>query len=161
MILDGRSADAIDQAARRLAEGGLVAFPTETVYGLGADAGSDAAVAGIFAAKGRPSDHPLIVHVADADESVEIETIEPAPPEPAASTTPSHRARTAGISPAGSACTMLPTVVPRLPLVSVVAEITFLVSATSRNTGAVGRPLALPSRAASASSKSPVEMPFR
>jgi L-threonylcarbamoyladenylate synthase len=49
-----------------LAAGGLVAFPTETVYGLGADAGSDAAVAQIFAAKGRPADHPLIVHVADA-----------------------------------------------------------------------------------------------
>ena len=47
-----------------LRAGGLVAFPTETVYGLGADAASDAAVAGIFAAKGRPSDHPLIVHVA-------------------------------------------------------------------------------------------------
>jgi L-threonylcarbamoyladenylate synthase len=46
--------------------GGLVAFPTETVYGLGADASSDAAVAKIFAAKGRPADHPLIVHVADA-----------------------------------------------------------------------------------------------
>jgi L-threonylcarbamoyladenylate synthase len=44
----------------------LVAFPTETVYGLGARADDDAAVAGIFAAKGRPSDHPLIVHVADA-----------------------------------------------------------------------------------------------
>jgi L-threonylcarbamoyladenylate synthase len=43
-----------------------VAFPTETVYGLGADAGNDAAVAQIFAAKGRPADHPLIVHVADA-----------------------------------------------------------------------------------------------
>jgi L-threonylcarbamoyladenylate synthase len=49
-----------------LASGGLVAFPTETVYGLGADAGNDAAVAQIFAAKGRPADHPLIVHVADA-----------------------------------------------------------------------------------------------
>jgi L-threonylcarbamoyladenylate synthase len=49
-----------------LAAGGLVAFPTETVYGLGADAGSDQAVSGIFAAKGRPSDHPLIVHVSDA-----------------------------------------------------------------------------------------------
>jgi L-threonylcarbamoyladenylate synthase len=46
--------------------GGLLAFPTETVYGLGADASSDAAVAKIFAAKGRPADHPLIVHVADA-----------------------------------------------------------------------------------------------
>ncbi len=49
-----------------LASGGLVAFPTETVYGLGADAGNDAAVAQIFAAKGRPADHPLIVHVAEA-----------------------------------------------------------------------------------------------
>jgi L-threonylcarbamoyladenylate synthase len=49
-----------------LAAGGLVAFPTETVYGLGADAASERAVAGIFAAKGRPSDHPLIVHVPDA-----------------------------------------------------------------------------------------------
>jgi len=66
MILDGREASAIAQAAQVLAGGGLVAFPTETVYGLGADAGNDAAVAGIFAAKGRPSDHPLIVHVPDA-----------------------------------------------------------------------------------------------
>ncbi len=53
-------------AAARLKAGGLVAFPTETVYGLGADASNDAAVAQIFAAKGRPADHPLIVHVADA-----------------------------------------------------------------------------------------------
>jgi L-threonylcarbamoyladenylate synthase len=66
MILDGRHQDAIARAAQVLAAGGLVAFPTETVYGLGADAGSDQAVAGIFAAKGRPSDHPLIVHVPDA-----------------------------------------------------------------------------------------------
>lgn len=66
MIVDGKSPDAIRQAAQVLAGGGLVAFPTETVYGLGADAGSDAAVGGIFAAKGRPSDHPLIVHVPDA-----------------------------------------------------------------------------------------------
>ncbi len=64
MIRDGRSAPAIEEAAGVLAAGGLVAFPTETVYGLGADAASDAAVGGIFAAKGRPSDHPLIVHVA-------------------------------------------------------------------------------------------------
>ncbi|MDB5891118.1 MAG: threonylcarbamoyl-AMP synthase [Polaromonas sp.] len=53
-------------AARCIQAGGLVAFPTETVYGLGADASSDEAVARIFAAKGRPADHPLIVHVADA-----------------------------------------------------------------------------------------------
>ena len=56
----------IDEAVRRLREGGLVAFPTETVYGLGADASNAAAVARIFAAKGRPADHPLIVHVASA-----------------------------------------------------------------------------------------------
>jgi L-threonylcarbamoyladenylate synthase len=66
MIVDGREDSSVAQAARVLAAGGLVAFPTETVYGLGADAGSDSAVAGIFAAKGRPSDHPLIVHVPDA-----------------------------------------------------------------------------------------------
>ncbi|HSV34196.1 MAG TPA: L-threonylcarbamoyladenylate synthase [Ramlibacter sp.] len=66
MILDGAAAAAIDQAARALVRGELVAFPTETVYGLGADASSDSAVARIFAAKGRPSDHPLIVHVPDA-----------------------------------------------------------------------------------------------
>lgn len=52
-------------AAQALAAGQLVAFPTETVYGLGARADDDAAVARIFAAKGRPSDHPLIVHVCD------------------------------------------------------------------------------------------------
>jgi L-threonylcarbamoyladenylate synthase len=66
MILAGASPAAIEQAAQALAAGELVAFPTETVYGLGADAGSDSAVAKIFAAKGRPSDHPLIVHVPDA-----------------------------------------------------------------------------------------------
>lgn len=64
MIVDGQSLAAIDAAADLLRAGGLVVFPTETVYGLGADASSDAAVAGIFRAKGRPSDHPLIVHVA-------------------------------------------------------------------------------------------------
>ena len=68
MILNGQDAGAVAQAAAVLAGGGLVAFPTETVYGLGADASSDVAVASIFAAKGRPSDHPLIVHVASAAE---------------------------------------------------------------------------------------------
>ena len=53
------------EAARILASGGLTAFPTETVYGLGADARNSEAVAGIYAAKGRPSFNPLIVHVAD------------------------------------------------------------------------------------------------
>jgi len=54
----------IERAAAILRAGGLVAFPTETVYGLGADASNPAAVAKIFAAKGRPQDHPLIVHLA-------------------------------------------------------------------------------------------------
>jgi L-threonylcarbamoyladenylate synthase len=56
---------AIARAAELLAAGELVAFPTETVYGLGADAGNEAAVAALFAAKGRPAFNPLIVHVAD------------------------------------------------------------------------------------------------
>ena len=51
------------KAARILESGGLVAFPTETVYGLGADAGNPKALANIFALKGRPADHPLIVHL--------------------------------------------------------------------------------------------------
>ncbi|MEE9454762.1 MAG: L-threonylcarbamoyladenylate synthase [Paracoccaceae bacterium] len=55
----------IAQAAEILRAGGLLSFPTETVYGLGADARNDMAVAGIFAAKGRPQFNPLIVHVAD------------------------------------------------------------------------------------------------
>jgi L-threonylcarbamoyladenylate synthase len=55
----------IDAAARLLASGELVAFPTETVYGLGADAANGDAVQRIFAVKGRPADHPVIVHIAD------------------------------------------------------------------------------------------------
>src|SRR5512138_2036571 len=58
--------DAIEAAARCLAAGGLVAFPTETVYGLGADARNGEAIARLYAAKGRPRFNPLIAHVADA-----------------------------------------------------------------------------------------------
>jgi len=65
MRLDGFDAAAVGQAADRLAAGELVAFATETVYGLGARADEAAAVAKIFAAKGRPANHPLIVHVSD------------------------------------------------------------------------------------------------
>ncbi len=68
MILPGSDPAAVAQAAERLRAGGLVGLPTETVYGLAADAANPQAVAGIFAAKGRPSDHPLIVHVASAAE---------------------------------------------------------------------------------------------
>ncbi len=67
MVLDGLDPVAIDRAAHLIADGDLVAFPTETVYGLGARADDDVAVAKIFAAKGRPSGHPLIVHLAHAD----------------------------------------------------------------------------------------------
>lgn len=67
MILDGQDPAAVLSAAQALARGELVGLPTETVYGLAADAGSDPAVARIFSAKGRPSDHPLIVHVAGVE----------------------------------------------------------------------------------------------
>lgn len=57
----------IDQAAQAIKDGQLVAFPTETVYGLGADATNEAAVKNVYLAKGRPSDNPLIVHVASIE----------------------------------------------------------------------------------------------
>ncbi len=65
MILPGDTPESVDAAARCLRSGGLLGLPTETVYGLAANADDDAAVAKIFEAKGRPPDHPLIVHVAD------------------------------------------------------------------------------------------------
>ncbi len=66
------------EGAQRLADGRLVAFPTETVYGLGADAENPAAVAAIYAAKGRPSNHPVIVHVApEADLSYWAASVPP------------------------------------------------------------------------------------
>ena len=57
--------DAIREAGEILREGGLVAFPTETVYGLGANALDEEAAKKTYEAKGRPSDNPLIVHIAD------------------------------------------------------------------------------------------------
>ena len=68
MIHPGSDAHAVSLAAQCLRDGGLVGLPTETVYGLGADANNPAAVAKVFAAKGRPSDHPLIVHVLSFDQ---------------------------------------------------------------------------------------------
>lgn len=59
------AAELIERAAALLRAGGVVAFPTETVYGLGADASNEAAVRKIYALKGRPADHPVIVHLAD------------------------------------------------------------------------------------------------
>ncbi len=61
-------ASEIEAAVRVLRAGGLVAFPTETVYGLGADARSTSALARLYAVKGRPADHPVIVHLAGADD---------------------------------------------------------------------------------------------
>ena len=60
--------DALPEAGEIIRAGGLVAFPTETVYGLGADAMNSEAAARIYQAKGRPSDNPLIVHIADMDQ---------------------------------------------------------------------------------------------
>ena len=62
----------VRHAAQVLRAGGLVAFPTETVYGLGADASSREAVARLYAAKGRPADHPVIVHFATSDGAFEF-----------------------------------------------------------------------------------------
>jgi L-threonylcarbamoyladenylate synthase len=66
------NAAVVTEAARVLRAGGLVAFPTETVYGLGANALDASAVARIFAAKGRPANNPLIVHVAEAGEARQV-----------------------------------------------------------------------------------------
>ena len=70
-ILSNCSTDALTSAAEKLRVGGLVAFPTETVYGLGADATNPAAVARIYEVKGRPHDHPVIVHLADINQVTE------------------------------------------------------------------------------------------
>ena len=67
MFLSQCSTDSVKAAAQSLIAGHLVAFPTETVYGLGADATNETAIAKIYKAKGRPADHPLIVHIASID----------------------------------------------------------------------------------------------
>ena len=64
---DNRRPEVMERAGEILKKGGLVAFPTETVYGLGGDALNPEASARIYAAKGRPSDNPLIVHIADME----------------------------------------------------------------------------------------------
>ena len=62
------TAEALFEAGQRIRRGEVVGFPTETVYGLGGDAGNDEAIERIFSAKGRPGDNPLIVHIADPDQ---------------------------------------------------------------------------------------------
>ena len=66
-VLPASDPGAVEEAARLIRAGEVVAFPTETVYGLGADALNESAVRKIYAAKGRPGDNPLIVHIADMD----------------------------------------------------------------------------------------------
>ena len=109
----------IAQAADLLRQGELVAFPTETVYGLGGDARSDRAVAGIFAAKGRPSFNPLIVHLPDLAAAETIAHVGPNARGLAAAFWPGPLTlvlplrEDAGISPLVSAG--LPTVAIRVP----------------------------------------------
>jgi L-threonylcarbamoyladenylate synthase len=67
-FLSNCAADTLSSAAESLKNGALVAFPTETVYGLGADASNEKAVARVYEAKGRPQDHPLILHIASMND---------------------------------------------------------------------------------------------
>ena len=76
-VIAAATPEAISQAADYLRQGKLVAFATETVYGLGADATNDKAVAAIFAAKNRPDFNPLIAHVADADAAARLVEMDP------------------------------------------------------------------------------------
>lgn len=66
VVVSKCSAEILQEAARKLKSGGLIAFPTETVYGLGVDAENELAVARMYEAKGRPAGHPVIVHISDS-----------------------------------------------------------------------------------------------
>ena len=110
---------AIARAADVLRGGGFVAFPTETVYGLGADATNGAAVAAVYRAKGRPAANPLIVHVADAGGAASFALLDPSARTLAAAFWPGpltlvlRRTANCPVSPAASAG--LPTVAVRVP----------------------------------------------
>ena len=138
-ILDARDPAAIRAAAAVLAAGGLVAMPTETVYGLAADATRSEAVAGIFLAKGRPRFNPLIVHVASADAARAIGVFDEAADQLAAAFWPGPltlvvpRRESAGISDLATAG--LATVAIRVPTHP----------AAQALLAACGRPLAAPS----------------
>ena len=64
--------ESIEKAGEIIRKGGLIAFPTETVYGLGANAYDSRAVRSVYAAKGRPSDNPMIVHIAHFDQLEDV-----------------------------------------------------------------------------------------
>ncbi len=134
----GTSAPDIARAADLIRDGALVAFPTETVYGLGADATNDLAVAGIFAAKDRPRFNPLIAHVADLDAAEEIVSFSDRAsqiaqafwPGPLTLVLPAPKDAVSELVTAG-----LPTLAVRVPAHPVAREIL----------RAVGRPVAAPS----------------
>jgi L-threonylcarbamoyladenylate synthase len=133
------SEDAIRRAACLLREGALVAFPTETVYGLGGDATNDRAVAAIFAAKGRPHFNPLIVHLPDLAEAEALAVFDDRARRLAASFWPGPltlvlpRSRDSGVSLLASAG--LDTVAVRLPSHPIARKLL----------RAAGRPIAAPS----------------
>ena len=119
------TSEQVKHAAQLLCEGKLVAFPTETVYGLGADATNDAAVRAIFTAKGRPSNNPLIVHVATFEDIIrytnttqatnperlrtQLEALRPLWPGPLSVVVPKASVLCAAVSAGG------PTVALRIP----------------------------------------------
>ncbi|OAI27652.1 translation factor Sua5 [Methylosinus sp. R-45379] len=131
--------EAIERGARILREGGLVAFPTETVYGLGADATSPAAVAKIYAAKGRPSFNPLIAHVADIDSALREAELPPAALRLAEAFWPGPLTLVAPRAAGGSVCELaragLESVALRAPSAPVARALIL----------AAGRPIAAPS----------------
>lgn len=139
MAISATTPDAIRRAAEALRDGKLVAFPTETVYGLGGEATNDRAVAAIYAAKGRPSFNPLIVHVPDSESAARLVQFDARAEKIAARFWPGPltlvlpRRATLGVSLLASAG--LPSLAIRVPDHPVALALL----------GAVGRPLAAPS----------------
>lgn len=129
----------IAEAAKQLRDGGLVAFPTETVYGLGADATSPEAVARIFAAKGRPRFNPLIAHIAEAGQAAAEAIFTPDAHRLADSFWPGPLTLVLPRAPDGSicdlACAGLTSVGLRVPAHALARELL----------NRVGRPIAAPS----------------
>jgi L-threonylcarbamoyladenylate synthase len=138
-ILAVADAAALARAAEILDEGGLVAFPTETVYGLGADATSAWAVARIYDAKGRPSFNPLIAHVGDIDTARREADLPPSALRLAEAFWPGPLTLVAPAAPQGSVCELaragLPSVALRIPDHPVARDLI----------AALGRPIAAPS----------------
>ncbi len=133
------TADGVDAAAARLAAGGLVAFPTETVYGLGALAGDPAAVARVFAAKDRPAFNPLIAHVPDAEAAGRLVDLPPEGARLAAAFWPGPLTLVAPRRPGGDLCDLcaagLGTAAVRVPAHPLARALL----------AAAGRPVAAPS----------------